>query len=280
MTVGSSELTLSPQVFAILSALIEERIGLSYSLEDRSLLQSKVSGRALEAGFDSILDYYYYLRYDDGSGTEFRALAESLVVHETYFFRELDALEVMISEFVVPAIQAGRKPRIWSAACATGEEPLTVAILLAELGLLERVELLATDVSEAALGTAQRPQRSRRALRQVPRGFDVERWFSVQDEQVSLRSDLQRSIRWQALNLLDDAAVARVGQVDIVLCRNVLIYFREETVSRVVARLCDRLVPGGVFLVGVSESLMRLGTGLHCEEHKGVFIYRKPGQST
>lgn len=276
MTTSMPELALSPQVFAILGALIEERIGLSYGVEERSLLQSKVSGRALEAGFDSILDYYYYLRYDDPDGAEFQALAESLVVHETYFFRELDALEVMISEFVVPAIKAGRKPRIWSAACATGEEPLTVAILLAELGLLERVELLATDVSQAALGTAQRARRSRRALRQLPRGIDVERWFSIQDEHVSLRSDLQRSIRWQALNLLDDAAVARIGEVDVVLCRNVLIYFREETVGRVVARLCDRLVPGGVLLVGVSESLMRLGTGLHCEEHKGVFIYRKP----
>jgi chemotaxis protein methyltransferase CheR len=279
MTKAMSELALSPQVFAILSALIEERIGLSYSVEERSLLQSKVSGRALEAGFESILDYYYYLRYDDQSGDEFQALAESLVVHETYFFRELDALQVMISEFVLPSIQAGRKPRIWSAACATGEEPLTVAILLAELGLLERVELLATDVSEAALGTAQRPKRSRRALRQIPRGIDLERWFDVQDEHVSLRADLQRSIRWQALNLLDDTAVARVAQVDVVLCRNVLIYFREETVARVVARLCDRLVPGGVFMVGVSESLMRLGTGLSCEEHQGVFVYRKPGQS-
>jgi chemotaxis protein methyltransferase CheR len=276
MTAGVSELALSPQVFAILSALIEERIGMSYTLDERTLLQSKVSGRALEAGFDSILDYYYYLRYDDQSGAEFQLLAESLVVHETYFFRELEALEVMISEFVVPAIQAGRKPRIWSAACATGEEPLTVAILLAERGLLPRVELLATDVSEAALGAAQRPRRSRRALRQVPRGVDVERWFDVQDEHVSLRSDLQRSIRWQALNLLDDAAVARVAEVDVVLCRNVLIYFRDDTVSRVVGRLCDRLVPGGGFLVGVSESLMRLGTGLRCEEHQGVFIYRKP----
>jgi chemotaxis protein methyltransferase CheR len=276
MTASISELALSPQVFAILSALIEERIGLSYGIDERTLLQSKVSGRALEAGFDSILDYYYYLRYDDQSGAEFQALAESLVVHETYFFRELDALQVMISEFVVPAIQAGRKPRIWSAACATGEEPLTVAILLAERGLLPQVELLATDVSQAALGAAQRLTRGRRALRQLPRGIDVERWFDVRDEQISLRYDLARSIQWQALNLLDDAAVARVGQVDVVLCRNVLIYFREETVSRVVARLCDRLAAGGCFLVGVSESLMRLGTGLHCEERQGVFIYRKP----
>jgi chemotaxis methyl-accepting protein methylase len=85
------------------------------------------------------------------------------------------------------------------------------------------IELLATDVSEAALVTAQRAQRSRRALRQLPRGIDVERWFSVQDEHVSLRSDLQRSIRWQALNLLDDAAVARVAAVDVVLCRNVTV---------------------------------------------------------
>lgn len=271
-----SELSLSPQVFAILSALIEERVGLSYGLDERGLLQSKVSARAVDAGFDSILDYYYYLRYDDPSGAEFQSLSEALVVHETYFFRELEALQVVIEQFVQPAVLAGRRPRIWSAACATGEEPLSVAILLAERGLLERVALLATDVSAAALAVAQRPGRSRRSLRHRPRGVDLDRWFDVQADHVSLRCELQRSIEWQRLNLLDEAAVARIEPVDIVLCRNVFIYFSEETVGKVVARLSARLVPGGLFLVGVSESLMRLGTSLQCEEHQGVFMYRKP----
>lgn len=279
MTRGMSELALSPQVFAILSALIEERIGLCYGPDERSLLQSKVSSRALEAGFESILDYYYYLRYDDASGSEFQALAEALVVHETYFFRELDALQVMLDRFVVPMIESEHKPRIWSAACATGEEPLSLAILLAERGLLERVELLATDVSDAALAAAQRPRRSRRALRQRPAGVDLERWFDVQEDHVTLLAPLQRSIQWRRLNLLDELAVAAIGRVDIVLCRNVLIYFREQTVGKVVNRLMARLVPGGVFLVGVSESLMRLGVALRCEEHQGVFIYRKPEQA-
>jgi chemotaxis protein methyltransferase CheR len=130
-------------------------------------------------------------------------------------------------------------------------------------------------VSEAALAAAQRPKRSRRALRQPPRGVDLERWFDVQQEHVQLRGELQRAIQWRRLNLLDAAAVAAIGPVDVVICRNVFIYFSDVTVGKVVASLTDRLVPDGVFLVGVSESLMRLGTSLRCEEHGGVFLYRK-----
>ena len=123
-------LPLSPPVFAILSAIIEERIGLHYSLAERELLAEKISPRAQEAGFDSLLDYYYFLRYDPRGSQEMEALTEELVVNETYFFREFDQLRVLVDQVVAPQVAAGRRVRIWSAACATGEEPVTVAMLL------------------------------------------------------------------------------------------------------------------------------------------------------
>src|SRR5687767_9348066 len=112
-------LPLRPQVFAILSALIEERSGLHYDLTDADMIADKLSIRAIEAGFDSLLDYYYYLRYDDASQGELDALLDALVVNETYFFRELDSLKRMVSDFVEPAVLAGRRPRVWCAACST-----------------------------------------------------------------------------------------------------------------------------------------------------------------
>src|SRR3954462_10757075 len=138
-----ASLALSPQVFAILSALIEERIGIHYSLTDRDILAEKASTRAVEAGFDSLLDYYYFLRYDDDSARELDALIDALVVNETYFFREFDQLLVLVDEFLVPKVAAGARPRLWSAASSSGEEPLTVAMLLAERGCLEKVEIVA-----------------------------------------------------------------------------------------------------------------------------------------
>jgi chemotaxis protein methyltransferase CheR len=87
---------------------------------------------------------------------------------------------------------------------------------------------------------------------------------------------LGEAVRWRQVNLQSREQVAAVGPADVVLCRNVLIYFSEATAVRVVGRLSDLLVPGGVLVVGVSESLLRFGTNLSCEEHGNVFHYRKP----
>jgi chemotaxis protein methyltransferase CheR len=269
------DLELTPPVFAILSSLIEERVGLSYTMQDQGLLASKLSLRATEIGFDSLLDYYYFLRYDAGNEGEFEALVNSLVVNGTYFFREFEALQVIVTQFVAPLISAGRTPRIWCAACSTGEEPLTLAMLLAQRDLLDKVELIASDISSAALSRARAGEHGRRSLRHVPAPELLEKWLEVHEHGVSVHPALRRAVIWKQLNLLDEAAIEAIGPVDIILCRNVLIYFRDVMAAKVVKALGGQLCAGGVLLVGVSESLLRFGTSLACEEHGGVFLYRK-----
>jgi chemotaxis protein methyltransferase CheR len=273
-----SLLPLSPPVFAILNALLEERVGLSYTLDDKDILASKVSPRAVEAGFDSLLDYYYFLRHDPSSAAEFAALVNSVVVNETFFFRELAQLQVLVSEHIAPQVAAGNTPRVWSAACSTGEEPLTLAMLLADQGLLERVEIVASDISESALARAQSGQHSRRSLRQVPLPHVAARWLEVHENRISTKPSLRQAVQWKRVNLLDEAAISALGAFDFVLCRNVLIYFKDLTAVRVVKSLVHQLRPHGLLLVGISESLMRFGTGLVCEESSGVFLYRKAAQ--
>ena len=106
----------SPSLFAILSALIEGRAGLHYGPEERDLFLERASARASEAGFESLLDYYYYLRYDDAAAPEFEKLIDALVVNETFFFRELQPLKMLVHRLVAPMVATGRRPRIWSAA--------------------------------------------------------------------------------------------------------------------------------------------------------------------
>ncbi|HET8933119.1 MAG TPA: protein-glutamate O-methyltransferase CheR [Polyangiales bacterium] len=271
------DLNMTPQVFAILSGLIEEKLGLSYALSDKSLLESKVSIRALDLGFDSALEYYYYLRYDDPDEVEWQRLTETLVVNETFFYREYDQLEAVLSTFVAPLIAAGARPRIWSAACATGEEPATIAMWLADRGLLDSVDLFASDISANALAIARAGRYRARSLRQIPSGVDPEQWIKRDGETFVLNAKIRAAIQFRRLNLLDERAVAAMGPMDIVLCRNLLIYFRDDVVRRVVDRLVAQLVPAGVLLVGVSESLMRFGAAVVCEEHAGAFVYRKRG---
>lgn len=270
-------LPLSPPVFAILSAIIEERIGLHYSLAERELLAEKISPRAQEAGFDSLLDYYYFLRYDPRAAEEMDALTEALVVNETYFFREFDQLRVLVDQVVAPRVASGRRVRIWSAACATGEEPVTVAMLLADAGLLPHAEIVATDISHRALNRAREGMFGRRALRSVPAPDLVARYLTGSPGELRVHPDIEQAIRYDRVNLLDEGAVSALGIFDAILCRNVLIYFRDETVRLLLERLGRALRPDGALFVGVSESLLRFGTSLVCEERSGVFVYRRSG---
>jgi len=268
------DLVLSPQVFSILSALVEERVGLSYSLSEQDLFASKVSHRAVEAGFESMLDYYYYLRYDDPEQQEFRRLAETLLVHETFFFREAEPLRVAIEQFVAPRVARGQRARIWCAACATGEEPLTVAMLLRDAKLELHVDLIASDLSERALQRARSGTFSPRALRQHARHALAARYLESRPDAVIARAELVQSVDFRCINLLDKEAITKLGSFDLIVCRNALIYFSDQRAAHVVRTMAQALVPDGALLVGVSESLMRLDTPLVCEEHAGVFIYR------
>lgn len=268
-------LPLSPQVFSILSGLVTEHCGLSFDAAHAAVFAEKIGARAVEQGFESLLDYYYFLRYDPGGADELAALIETLVVGETYFFRELSPLQTIVSHVVAPLAASGHRPRIWCAACATGEEPLTLAMLLADRNLLERVEIVASDINNAALERARSGVHSRRALRQEIPGF-ADRWMRATDRGLEVHAHLREAISWRRINLIDDAAVAALGTFDVVVCRNVLIYFNDETVRQVVDRLTGRLQPGGVLLIGVSESLLRFGGPLLCEEREGTFLYRRP----
>ena len=267
-------LPLPPQVFAILSGLIEDRSGLHYASEHRELLAEKVSPRAIDAGFTSLLDYYYFLRYDPAGVAELDALVETLCVHESYFFREAEQLRVVVDELVVPAVRQGSTPRLWCAAAANGEEPVTLAIMLAERDILDRVEIVASDISERALSRARRGVYGARAARALPESV-LGRWIHATAGGYEVDPELTRGVDWRRVNLIDREAIRSLGKFDVILCRNVLIYFSDATILTIAANLSVSLAPSGSLLLGVSESLLRFGTALTCEERGGVFLYRR-----
>ncbi|HLL23949.1 MAG TPA: protein-glutamate O-methyltransferase CheR, partial [Kofleriaceae bacterium] len=263
---------LTPQLFALFSGLIEDACGLHYSPRDHELLASKLLAHTADSGYDSLLDYYYRLRYDDAGGHTLTALVEALVVHETYFFRELPPLLYLV-EHHLPAIIAKRgRARVWSAACATGEEPFTLAMLLDARGLLDRVEIVATDISAAAIRNARSGRHTRRSIRDgCPREL-VERYLHSDGSGVTLDPRIRDAVAFSTLNLFGDTS--QIATCDLILCRNVLIYFRDEQIGRLIQRLISHLAPDGLLAVGVSESLLRFGTSLACEERGGAFFYR------
>jgi chemotaxis protein methyltransferase CheR len=141
------------------------------------------------------------------------------------------------------------------------------------------VELVASDISDAALSVARRGQYRPRSLRRMPAGVDPSRWISEHGGGLTLDERIRAVVQWRRLNLLDAESVRALATFDLILCRNLLIYFRDEVARKVVDGLARQLAPSGALLVGVSESLMRFGTILRCEEHGGVFVYRKASES-
>jgi chemotaxis protein methyltransferase CheR len=268
-------LPLSSQVFTITAHLLAEKTGLQYRPADREPLAEKLSERAAELGLGSLLDYYYYLRYDEGAARELSTLVDMLVVQETYLFREADPLRVIARRIVPELLQRGERVRMWCAACATGEEPYTLAMLLAETGLLGQVEILASDISDRGLERARRGIYAGRSLRNLSAGASPAHLIEDAPGQVRVSETLRRAVTFCRVNLVEETAVRALGTFHLILCRNALIYFSEATVAQVARTLSDALMDDGLLVVGASESLLRFGTLLVCEERDGAFFYRR-----
>jgi chemotaxis protein methyltransferase CheR len=260
-------------MFAVFADFVERASGLHYQQADRELFASKLLAHAAERGHDRMLDYYYRLRYDDDDGDELAGLIEALLVHETYLFREIRALSELVDGHLVPTVRARGRARVWSAACSTGEEPYTLAMLLDDRGMLDAVEIVATDISAAAIDRARQGKLGRRALRDGHPADLAARYTQAEARGIAVVPRIRDAVQFSTMNLVDLAASA-LGVFDVILCRNVLIYFQDEQIVRVIDQLADHLAPDGLLAVGVSESLLRFGTRLVCEERGSSFFYR------
>lgn len=275
---------LSIQVFGLLRSLVEERAGLHYGPQDMAIFSDKVSARRAEAGFESTLDYYYYLRYDPGGAAELGQLVDALVVGETYLFREIDALSTAVNHGLLPAINERGRARLWSAGCSTGDEPFTVSMMLHGKGVRDKVDIVATDVSQRAIDKARAGTLQRRSLRGlVPGAVNpapawarplVEKWLTpLPGDGAQVAQSLIDGITFLRDSIIQPDP-SLIG-FDVILCRNVLIYFDDAVAAKVVNGLAERLRPRGMLFVGASESLLRFGTRLRCEERSGAFFYTK-----
>jgi chemotaxis protein methyltransferase CheR len=261
--------------FLLLRDLIRDRLGVWFEEDKRELLASKLSDRIVALGLRSFLDYYYRLRYGPGAVEEWPVLTDTLSVQETYFWREMDQVRAFVDVLVPQHIAADRGPiRIWSAACATGEEPLTLAMALNEAGWFGRadIEIWASDVSPAALAQAARGVYRERAFRALPAALR-EKYFTPVTGGWQVDPALRARVRFQRANLLDSDETVLLDSARYIFCRNVFIYFSTATTAQVVARFARTMPRPAYLFVGVSESLLRMGTAFELEQIGGAFVY-------
>ncbi len=209
---------------------------------------------------------------------EWGRVADVLTVQETFFWREVDQIRAL-AEVIVPChfdVSPDRPLRIWSVPCATGEEPLSIAMALDERGHLGRwpIEIVATDISQGAIEKARLGLYRERAFRNLPEPLKA-RYFSREGDLWRVDPGLHSHISWGVSNLLDEGAVATLASSNVIFCRNVFIYFTKQTISRVVSLFHQNMPTPGYLFVAASESLLRLNTPFDLQEIGGAFVYVK-----
>ncbi|MGH3940641.1 MAG: CheR family methyltransferase [Pseudonocardiaceae bacterium] len=244
-----------PDFEALLVHLKEAR-GFDFTGYKRSSLMRRVDRRMAQVGFS---DYSEYLDHLQVKTDEFTELFNTILINVTSFLRDADAWGVLRTEVIPRMLEAkpsGQSIRVWSAGCASGEEAYSIAILLTEaLGseqLRERVKIYATDVDEESLTQARQASYSAQEVRGIPADL-LGRYFEISGGRYLFRKDLRRGVIFGRNDLVQDAPISRV---DLLVCRNTLMYFNAETQSRVLARFHFALGEYGVLFLGKAEMLL------------------------
>jgi chemotaxis protein methyltransferase CheR len=274
-------LGLPPTGINVLAELVHERLGMAFDNGRGDLLAERMAPLVVERGFRSFLDLYYLLKYDEAAGTRaWRQVMDALSVQETYFWREMDQVRA-VADAIVPALaEKGPGPiRIWCAPCASGEEPLTIAMALNEAGWFDRtpIEIYAADGSQAAVAKAREGRYRSRSMRALPQDLR-EKYFDTDGDVFVPRPALtQRIAGWSVVNLMKAEELLPFARAPIVFCRNAFIYFSPGAVRRVVGHFAAMMPSPGYLCVGASESLLSVTSAFTLEEIAGAFVYVKRG---
>ena len=270
---------LPDDVFRLLRDQIYKRSGMWFNDSSKYLLQKRLSPRARELNFDSFQKYFYFLQYDPRAEAEFDQIYDLVTTNETYFFREPAQLTAFIEE-IVPDIltrKSVKKIRIWSAGCSSGEEPYSIAMLLQEAGWFQHAsfEIFASDINQQVLARARKGQYRESAFRATTPALRDKYFHRNDDGSWKIADEIRNRVSFGRLNLYDEARVSLLGHLDIVFCRNVIIYFDDSSKKVVVTNFYNRLVEGGYLLLGHSESLISLSTQFKLRHLKNDMVYQK-----
>jgi len=272
-------LDLPDDVFRLLRDAIYRRSGLWFSDSAKYLLQKRLSPRARDLNFDSFQKYYYFLQYDPRAEAEFDEIYDVVTTKETYFFREASQMTAFVEE-IVPDILSRKgikKIRVWSAGCSTGEEPYSIAMLLQESRLFDRVsfDIFASDISQQVLVRARKGQYREASFRVTDPNIRDKYFTREDDGSWRIHDDIRNRVSFGRLNLYDEPRVSLLGAVDVVFCRNVIIYFDDASKRTVIGGFFNRIVDGGYLLLGHSESLISLSTQFKLVHLRNDMVYQK-----
>jgi len=289
---------LRPDEFRLLRDLFASRAGLEFGPELRFAMERRLRERLMVLNLSSYAEYHHYLRFGAHAATEWDEAIDLLTTNETYFFREERQLRAFQDE-LLPMLhgqaRARRRLAIWSAGCSTGEEVYTIAMLIRQSTLFSAeaadgpgqrgppdgspdrwdVRVYGSDISRRCVAAARRGVYGESSFRTTPPSLR-ERFFHGCRGAWQVDESIRELCHFGQMNLLDEDRVRVLGSVDAIFCRNVLIYFDARARKAAIERLYERLNPGGVLLLGHSESLLNVSTAFELLHLKDDLVYRKP----
>lgn len=258
----------------LLRDLVHERSGALFEEDRLESLMEKLEALAEDRGCESMLDYYYMLKHEENGAEDWSRVMDALSVQETYLWREMAQVRTLVSHFVPSWFKRSSAPlRIWSAACATGEEAYSILISLLEAGFGSHpIEINATDASGVALAKAREATFREKAFRTFPAALK-EKYFLPYGNLWKLRPELAQRVSFSQANLMAPEEISGFARSPVIFCRNVFIYFSAHAIRKTVATFASRMPAGGHLYVGASESLLKLTADFELREIGDSFVY-------
>ena len=249
---------MTPLDYEYLRKLLKERSGLDLSADKQYLVESRLVPLARRVGVTGIPELVQKIK-SGGADVLTTEVVEAMTTNETFFFRDKIPFDYLRE--ILPALMQARANRrslrIWSAASSTGQEPYSIAMLLKEAGQALagwRIEIVATDLSQ---GVLEKSKAGLFSQFEVQRGLPIQllvKHFTQVGELWQLNADIRSMVQHRQLNLLQD--FSHLGMFDVIFCRNVLIYFDQDTKAAIFERLVKQLEPDGMLMLGAAESVV------------------------
>ncbi|UOR12463.1 CheR family methyltransferase [Halobacillus amylolyticus] len=229
-------------------ANVKQKSGIDLYLYKEAQMKRRLTSLRDRRGFGNFRDYYQSLH---SNGELFSELLDRMTINVSEFYRNRQRWDVLEKKVLPHLLKERRKIKVWSAACSTGEEPYTLAIILSQYLPLEQIKVIATDIDEKALQRAKLGIYPERSLREMPNDLKNQ-YFTQQKKLYKISNNIKQCVTFKKHNLLADRYES---YCDLIVCRNVLIYFTEEAKSGIYTKFSEALNKDGIFFVGSTEQI-------------------------
>ncbi|MDR3374197.1 MAG: protein-glutamate O-methyltransferase CheR [Ancalomicrobiaceae bacterium] len=278
--IGQPEVIITSDEYAKFCEYFYHKTGILFTEKKAYFVERRLTDCMERIGSTSFREYFSLLRFEL-SGAEWQQLVNELTVNETYFLREdyqFDALVRGMLPEIVKGRDRGATVRIWSLPCSTGEEPYSIAIHILENWARSddfAIEISASDIDSRVIATAIEGTYAERSLHRLSPGLRRKYFSKISSDQFQLRDEIRQSIQFSACNAVDPLSMSKYRSIDVIFCRNLLIYFDDTSRRESVDLMYECLRPGGFICLGHAESMSKISSLFKPRKFGDTIVYQK-----